>query len=53
MIQGRGAPGFGFESAQLRFVRRQVLWEKLECGFAPKLLVPREKNFAHSAYADE
>jgi hypothetical protein len=36
-----------------RFVGSEAIREKLERGFAPELLVPREINLAHSANADE
>src|SRR6266576_7030658 len=39
MIQGRGSARLGFEPAELRLVRRQTLWEKLERHFAPELFV--------------
>src|SRR6266498_5489923 len=53
MIQGRGGARLAFKAVQLRLVRRQPLWEKLERDFAPESLVSGQKHFAHSTDADE
>jgi len=53
MIQCRGTARLGFEPAQLRLIRRQVLWKKLKRDFAPEPLVSGEVDLAHPAHTEQ